>query len=1026
MRAPNVRIFLLASVVFALSLSLNAQTATLQGTTRDTTGALLPNAKVTASNAATGLTRTTVSGDSGIYQFLLLPVGDYTVTAEQKGFQKQVRKVHLDIGASAVADFQLPVGEVTQEVEVKGEAEAVEPTRSMVSEVIAEREIQTLPVNGRQFIDFALLAPGVAIGDTTSGSTDVIVEPVTKLSFGGQNIHYNFVAIDGADNMSTASGIQKTTPSQEAVQEFRVINSDYSTEYGRAVGGIVNIITKSGTNTLHGSAYDYFRNDAMDAKNPLSAPGFNKLRQNQFGFTLGGPIQKDKTFFFGNYEGQRRYESPIYNGVILGNIAGINQALTGFGLAPENLFVTRASNYDNFLVKLDHTLSSRNYFSVRYFFNNMDLTNVSALNDGGDLPSSFRNNNLRDNSLVGSLTSTFTHWVNDLHMEYAKRTFGFPAVVAEPHLEVTGVFTAGINRGNPEYYQEPRIELTDNVTRIAGRHTIQFGGNFDHVRTTESFPLFYPFEAQFNSIPNFEAGIPATLFYEKFDAANGFNESSYFLAPAPGVFQGPVPAAVRNQAEGTLNHTYDGLYIQDKWRATENLTLNAGLRWQFETWPHIAINNDMTEFDPRAGFAYKITNSHMVVLRGGAGLFHGTIPSPLLMCQIPSCGGQAPLTGRQNIEDGLNANSNLYVFLPIPVTANSNTAHNALLGLLAGNYPPPFDFTPGDPITGVQLDATVVRFAQNHRAAYGIQESLGIEFEPYHDAVLNISYLGVGGRDLGSFWPVNLKPPTSTITYFNSQGQSGQKFLYGQIGGAPNTFDPNYGLFLEADSKWSSGFNGLLVNFNQRPTHHLGFGASYTWSKTIDNGPNPSFVLIPQDPYVPGFRNERSVSSDDVGQRFVLNGTLFGPTNKNRVVNGFELSLITTLESPHYFTIFSGQDTNGSAFATNQRVGIEPRNTFKGDNYETVDMRLSRTFGITERMHLQAMAEGFNLLNRENIRYFNTVYGAVDFCPYDPTAIGCGNSTNPGNLLGSPLSSFGTPRSVFNPRQVQLALRFSF
>ncbi len=1025
MRASHGWIFLLASVVFTLSLGLQAQTtATLQGTTRDASGALLPKAKVTAANTGTGLTRTTLSSDSGIYQFLLLPVGDYTVTVEQKGFQKQVRKVHLDIGASAVVDFQLPVGEVAQEVEVKGEAEAVEPTRSMVSEVISEREIQTLPVNGRQFIDFALLAPGVSIGDTTSGSTDVIVEPVTKLAFAGQNIHYNFVAIDGADNMSTASGIQKTTPSQEAVQEFRVINSDYSSEYGRAVGGIVNIITKSGTNTLHGSVYDYFRNDAMDAKNPLSAPGFNKLRQNQFGFTVGGPIKKDKTFFFGNYEGQRRDESPIYNSVILGNITGINQALTQFGLSPENLAVNRASNYDNFLVKLDHTINSRNYLSVRYFFNNMDLTNVSALNDGGDLPSSFRDNNLRDNSLVGSLTSTFTHWVNDLHMEYARRTFGFPAVVAEPHLEVTGVFTAGINRGNPEYYQEPRIELTDNVTRVAGRHTIQFGGNFDHVRTTESFPLFYPFEAQFNSIPKFEAGVPATLFYEKFDAANSFNEPSFFYGSAPGIFQGPVPAAVRNQAQGTLNHTYDGLYIQDKWRATENLTLNAGLRWQFETWPHIAINNDMTEFDPRAGFAYKITNSHMVVLRGGAGLFHGTIPSPLLMCQIPSCGGQAQLTGRQNIEDGLNANTNLYVYLPLPI--NPSSPQNALAALLAGNYPPAADFNPADPITGVQLNATVVRFAQNHRAPYGIQNSLGIEFEPYHDAVLNVSYLGVRGRDLGSFWPVNLKPPTSTINYFNSQGQAGQKFLYGTVGGAPNTFDPTYGLYLEADSKWSSQFDGLLVNFNQRPTHHLGFGASYTWSKTIDNGPNPSFVLIPQDPYVPGFRNERSLSSDDVGQRFVLNGTLFGPTNKNRLVNGFELSLITTLESPHYFTIFSGQDTNGSAFATNQRVGIEPRNTFKGDSYNTVDMRLSRTFGITERFQMQAMAEGFNLLNRENIRYFNTVYGAVDFCPFDPGATGCGGSTNPGNLLGSPLSSFGTPRSVFNPRQVQLALRFSF
>ncbi len=1028
------------SAAFAVSLKAQTTTATIEGTTRDSSGAVLPKTKVIATNTNTGLTRSTVSNDTGGFQFLLLPVGDYSLSAEQKGFQKQIRRVHLDIGTVVGADFALPPGVVTQEVEVKGEAEAVEPTRSMVSSVIAEREIETLPVNGRQFIDFALLAPGVSIGDTTSGSTDVIVEPVTKLAFAGQNIHYNFVAIDGADNMSTASGIQKTTPSQEAVQEFRVINSSYSTEFGRAVGGIVNIITKSGTNSFHGSAYEYFRNDAMDAKNPLSAPGFNKLHQNQFGFTLGGPIKKDRTFFFGNYEGQRRSESPLYNGVILNNITAINTALTGFGLAPENLKIDRLSNYDNFLVKLDSTLSSHHYLSARYFFNNLRLTGVSALNDGGDLPSSFRNNDLHDNSLVGSLTSTYTNWVNELRVEYARRTFDFPAAVAEPHLEVTGVFTAGINRGNPEFYQEPRTELVDNVTRIAGKHTVQFGGNFDWLRTTESFPLFYPFEAQFNTLNDFVNGNPATLFYEKFDAANGFNESTYFLAPAPAVFSAPVPAAVRNQAEGTLHHTYGGLYFQDKWRATPNLTLNAGLRWQFETWPHVAINNDMTEFDPRLGFAYKLASSHNIVIRGGAGLFHGTIPSPLLMCQIPSCGGavagangSTKLTGRENVEDNLDSTTQLYVYVPLSFAPFFNPAsgQNALNLLLSGTYPSPTpQFDPTAAIDGFQLNATVVRFAQNHRAAYSIQNSLGIEFEPYSNAVIDISYLGVRGRKLGSFWPVNLKDPAQTgalpYTYHDLQGTAGPKLNYGTIGGPSTVVDPSYGLFLEADSKWSSQFDGLLVNFNQRPTHHIGWGVSYTWSHTIDNGPNPSFVLIPQDPYVPGFRGERANSADDVPQRLVLNGTITGPTKKNAVVNGWELGLVTTIQSPNWFTIFSGRDTNGSVFATNQRVGIEPRNTFKGDSYQSVDLRLSRTFGVTERVHLQGMAEAFNILNRVNTRFFNTVYGAVDFCQFNPAAIGCNGSTNPGNLDGSPLASFGTPRSDFNPRQVQLALRVTF
>src|SRR5438552_1669286 len=370
---------LLLLLVPAALLSAQTVTAALNGRVTDATGAVLPSSSVTAVNDATGISRGAATNAGGDYQISLLPVGNYTVTAEHSGFKKQSQKITLQIGANAAADFSLTVGSVTETVEVQATSEAVEPTRTMVSQVIEERKISNLPVNGRQFIDFALLAPGITVGDTTSGSTDVIIEPVTKLSFAGQNIHYNFVAIDGADNMSSASGIQKTTPSQEAVREFRVINTSYSTEAGRAVGGIVNIITKSGTNNFHGSVYDYFRNDALDARSILTSPNLptcntpgnaasggcdflKKLRQNQFGATVGGPISKDRTFFFANYEGQRRSESPFYNSPILANLDPINNVkCTNFGTLPcgapgtlplENLNVNRTSNYDNGLLKI--------------------------------------------------------------------------------------------------------------------------------------------------------------------------------------------------------------------------------------------------------------------------------------------------------------------------------------------------------------------------------------------------------------------------------------------------------------------------------------------------------------------------------------------------------------------------------------------------------------------------------------------------------------------------------------------------
>ncbi|HYL12873.1 MAG TPA: carboxypeptidase regulatory-like domain-containing protein [Terriglobales bacterium] len=1028
-------------VQVAMLLPAPAQTVsvTVQGRVYDASGAAIPGAAVTATNAATGLSRSTTSSAMGDYQITSLPPGDYTVSAEKTGFQKSAKKVHLNIGEVGTLDFNLPLGQIKEEVTVQDVGEVAEPTRTMVSSVIDEQKIENLPVNGRQFIDFALLAPGVTIGDTTSGSTDVIIEPVTKLSFAGQNIHYNFVAIDGADNMSTASGIQKTTPSQEAVQEFRVVNSSYSTEFGRAVGGIVNIITKSGSNNLHGSLYEYFRNDKMDAKNLLAAAGgFNKLRQNQFGATLGGPIQKDKTFFFGNYEGQRHSESPYYNLAVLQNIAAINHVkVNTFGLPAENLFVNRTINYDNFLAKLDHNFNQKESMFVRYFFNDQRSTNLSPLNDGFDLPSGFKNNTFRDQSLVGNLTSVFsTSLVNELRVQYAHRFFDFPTVSTQPHLEVSNVFTMGVNRGNPDFYEEGRAEIVDNITKTTGRHTLSFGGDFNHVNTTESFPLFYPFEADFGSLSAFlgtdfvGAPHPFVIFFERFNAALGFNEPTFSTS----VYQGTaISSAVRNQAKGEMGHTYEGLFVQDKWRATSSLTLNYGLRWEGETWPSAAINNPLKNFDPRAGFSYALGGSRNFVIRGGAGLFHGTIPSPLLMCQIPSCGGIiGKFPGRENKQDDLNAKTRLSAAGAAPNIMAFLLSQMLGPGLTTATYPNP------------SLDAVIVRFAKDHKPPYGAQASFGVEFQPFKDAVLDITGMHVRGIHLGSFYNVNQPDPSGQLPFHDSHGNVGMKDLYCvnfpctppviAPGVRCAVFNPvpcptgslppgslGFAVDFEADSKWDSVWDGLLVDFNKRMGHHIGWGVSYTWSKGIDNGPNPSFVLIPQDSCC--FGKERAISSDSVAHRFVANATLEGPTHKNAVVNGWQLSTIVTLESPHYFTKFAGFDSNGDIFGNNDRVGIEPRNTFKGDSYQTVDMRLARTFAITEKLNLQAMAEGFNLLNTLNIHFFNTAYGASDFCPAGGVTY-CG--TGPFYKEGSPNPSYGTPRSIFNPRQVQLALRLTW
>ena len=1049
--------FFLACFVlhFVLAAAAHAQAinATLSGRVVDTSGGSVAKAKVTITSASTGFTRSVQSSDGGEYSIPALPAGEYTVAAEFAGFGKQSKNIVLQVGQAAELDFTLSPGGVAEKVEVAVTSELVEPTRTEVSTVITERQIVDLPVNGREFIDFALLSPSVAIGDTTSGSTDVIVEPVTKLSFAGQNIHYNFIAVDGADDISTASGIQRGTPPQESVQEFRVINTDYSAEFGRATAGIVNIITRSGTNEWHGSLYEYFRNDKMDAINLLQATGAHVLRQNQFGAAIGGPITKDKTFIYGNFEGQRRGESPFYNSAVLANIHAINEVKAVYGLAPEpNLgSVLRTNDTDNGFLRMDHRFSENENLFVRYFINDGRLLNQSPLNDGFDLPSAFKNNFYRDQSVAGTLASVVNpKLVNELRMQFARRSFDFPTVSTQPHLELSNTFTIGVNRGNPDFYRESRFEVVDNVTRSFDRHTLSFGGNFNYVQTTESFPLFYPFEADFPSLGAFlgndgpaggvgpqcvaPAGDPGgagpagcqhpnVIFFERFQAPN-FNEPSI----SPSVYAGGrISDAIRNAAKGEMNHTYNGLYIQDKWRATNKLTLNGGVRWEWETWPSNVLNTQWKNVDPRLGAAYSLGTSRNFVLRAGFGLFHGIIPAPLLACQEPSCGGTIGKYPGRPFENGLNAKTELFAFASAPFI--TGTALSRLI--TNGTYPDAVPFAcPGGTLAGCGFfgPSVIVRFDQNHKNPYGVQASLALEFNPWPDTTVSISGLHVRGVHLGSFFNVNQPDPTQQVLLHDSQGRTGLKNEYCGVGPIPCPFNPGVrtfpiAVYFEATSRWDSQYDGLLINVNKRLSHYFSYGLSYTWAKSIDDGPNPSFVLIPQDSQ--NFRAERAISSDDVRNRLVLNGTVTTPKTWNVVARDFLVGMIATVQSPNHFTKFAGFDANGDIFGNNDRVGIEPRNTFEGDNFRSVDLRIARKIPWREKANFELIAEAFNIFNTTNIRFFNTVYGASDFCPVDPGAFGCAGSPQ-FFKEGSPNPLYGTPRAVFNPRQIQLAVKFNF
>src|SRR5271155_901379 len=303
---------LLALVIFSASAAsawaqAGANRAQLNGTVLDESGGAVNKASIALRELDTNQLYTSASNDSGYYVVPNVIPGRYELKVSFAGFATYIQTgLVVTVGQFATINITLKVQARGEQVVVTTETPEIEPSRTEISQVISTQQIADLPISGRLFTDFALLTPGVATGRTSLQSTITEFE-VTRISFGGMRDLSNAVTVDGADAINTATGSQRSTPSQEAVSEFRVVNNGFGAEYGRALGGIVNIVTKSGTNDMHGSAYDYLQNNATDARSLLQpAPQGNDLQQNQFGGTFGGPIRKDKTFFFVNYEGKRQ------------------------------------------------------------------------------------------------------------------------------------------------------------------------------------------------------------------------------------------------------------------------------------------------------------------------------------------------------------------------------------------------------------------------------------------------------------------------------------------------------------------------------------------------------------------------------------------------------------------------------------------------------------------------------------------------------------------------------------------------
>ncbi len=398
--------------------------AVLNGTITDEGGRAVVQAKVTLRSLDTNQTFTAVSTGSGFYALASLPPGRYELTVTAPGFGKYTGSgVELTVAQTATVNVQLKVASVQENVTVNAaEAPVIETTRSEVSQVVNKQQVEDLPISSRLFTDFALLTPGVATSRTSLGTTITEFE-VTQISFGGMRSFSNEITVDGADFVNAQTGVQRATPPQDSVEAFRVVNNSYGAEYGRALGGIVNIVTRSGTNQFHGSVYDYLQNSATDARSYLQpSPLPHAIRENQFGGTLGGPIAKNKTFYFANYEGHRRGASPTYAPDMSTSIANLDTAKVYLGLSPEGCSlkpadctasplsylqgVLQTQDNDYGFARIDHQFNANNNFALR--FNIEDARDLGELigetEDGGGIgtPSGERNLFVRDQSLVGT------------------------------------------------------------------------------------------------------------------------------------------------------------------------------------------------------------------------------------------------------------------------------------------------------------------------------------------------------------------------------------------------------------------------------------------------------------------------------------------------------------------------------------------------------------------------------------------------------------------------------------------------
>ncbi len=977
-------LWLAAWLVWSAVAAAQLTTGTILGTVADQTGAALPGATVTIKRVETGTTRTLVTDERGRYRAPELDPGNYEVTAELQGFQTSVRRgLQLTLGQELVVNITLSLGQIAEQIVVTEAAPLVETTRATVAYLVDDKQIRELPLNGRDFSQLTLLQPGVVATPTTARALDRGMG--TQVSVAGARPNQISYLLDGADvntlgNQSPGSAAGGLL-GVETVREFQVLVNNYSAEYGRSAGGIVSAVTRSGTNELRGALFEFHRNDALEARNFFDPPDEPKpsFTRNQFGGYAGGPIKRDRIFFFGSYEGLRQ-ERGLTRIARVPSRATRNRpdihpairpylALYPLPNGPETgasgLFITSTTeptreNY--FVTKIDYTVSAKDSLSVRYTFDDATVKSPDSMVLFAVNRHSRSQHFLAEHKRLFSsrlLSVTRVAWNKPFIEELSEdlipidpSLFFFPGAPKLGVINVSGLDTLGPDQETPSFFDYKSLQIAGTLTWTPGRHAIKFGGSFQR--------WFNDQDSIFTPGGNFR-----------------FNSIDDFVLNRADRFEGAVPGSTTARR---WRQNLIGLFVQDDIAATSRLTLNLGLRYEFFTVPveldgkmarlenimdpavkvggPIFKNPSLRNFAPRVGFAWDLTGDGKTSLRGGGGYFY----EPILGNVYRTYGNRMP-----------------------PFFQAANVRRPA--------FPNPFG---GVLVVRNRLDL----FEYDPENPLRLQYNLTLQREILPQTVVTVGYIGSRGyhqiRNVEANQAIPQILPDGR--YFFPAGQGRR--------------NPNFESMRLRTTDGNSWYNGLIVAASRRFSGGLMLQASYTWGKSLDEGSlavgSADFANDAQPRYAYDRTDNKGPSSFDIRHNFVFNYTYELPFGqgltgvKGALARGWQLSGIVTARTGVPFTPLLGFDraralprSGGGGQrpswapgrnASNAILGsperyFDPtafvlpeagffgdvgRNVLTGPGFATWDMAVFKNFQLRGSARLQIRIEAFNLTNRAN------------------------------------------------------------